>query len=119
MSAKSLKVHIVGGGISGLVAAQVLEKHGLIPVIIEATDRVGGRLKTDIINGFQLDRGFQVLLSSYSAAKKYLDYKALELQKLRAGSCIFINGKQKFFGDPLRDFTLFFPTLFFWNWQYE
>ena len=112
MSAKSLKVHIVGGGVSGLVAAQVLEKHGAIPIIIEATDRVGGRLKTDIIDGFQLDRGFQVLLSSYSAAKKYLDYKALELQELRAGSCIFINGKQKFFGDPLRDFTLFFPTLF-------
>ena len=112
MDAKSLKVHIVGGGVSGLVAAQVLEKHGLIPIIIEATDRVGGRLKTDIIDGFQLDRGFQVLLSSYSAAKKYLDYKELKLQKLKAGSCIFINGKQTFFGDPLRDFTLFFPTLF-------
>ena len=70
MDSQSLKVHIVGGGVSGLVAAQVLEKHGLIPIIIEATDRVGGRLKTDIIEGFQLDRGFQVLLSSYSAAKK-------------------------------------------------
>jgi len=112
MKRNSIKVHIIGGGISGLVAAQVLENHGISPVIIEANDRVGGRLKTDIIKGFQLDRGFQVLLSSYSATKKYLDYKSLNLQRLKAGSCVFVNGKQFFFGDPLRDFSLFLPTLF-------
>ena len=82
MNKNSIKVHIIGGGISGLVAAQVLENHGLSPVIIDANDRVGGRLKTDVVKGFQLDRGFQVLLSSYSAAKKYLDYESLNLQKL-------------------------------------
>lgn len=108
----SIKVHIIGGGVSGLVAAQVLENHGLSPVIIDANDRVGGRLKTDVIKGFQLDRGFQVLLSSYSAAKKYLDYESLNLQKLKAGSCVFTGGKQYFFGDPLRDVSLFIPTLF-------
>ena len=105
-------MHIIGGGISGLVAAQVLENHGLSPVIIDANDRVGGRLKTDVVKGFQLDRGFQVLLSSYSAAKKYLDYESLNLQKLKAGSCVFVGGKQWFFGDPLRDMSLFMPTLF-------
>jgi protoporphyrinogen oxidase len=112
MNTNSIKVHIIGGGISGLVAAQVLESHGLSPVIIDAESRVGGRLKTDIVKGHQLDRGFQVLLSSYSAAKKYLDYKSLNLQKLKAGSCVFANGKQYFFGDPLRDLSLFIPTLF-------
>ena len=112
MKRNSIKVHIIGGGISGLVAAQVLENHGLSPVIIDANDRVGGRLKTDTVKGFQLDRGFQVLLSSYSAAKKYLDYKSLNLQKLKAGSCVFAGGKQYFFGDPLRDVSLFIPTLF-------
>ena len=112
MNTNSIKVHIIGGGISGLVAAQVLENHGLSPVIIDANDRVGGRLKTDAVKGFQLDRGFQVLLSSYSAAKKYLDYKSLNLQKLKAGSCVFASGKQYFFGDPLRDLSLFIPTLF-------
>ena len=112
MNKNSIKVHIIGGGISGLVAAQVLENHGLSPVIIDASDRVGGRLKTDVVKGFQLDRGFQVLLSSYSAAKKYLDYESLNLQKLKAGSCVFAGGKQWFFGDPLRDMSLFMPTLF-------
>ena len=43
-----IKVHIVGGGISGLIAANVLEKNGLSPVILEARDRVGGRLKTEL-----------------------------------------------------------------------
>ena len=112
MNRNSIKVHIIGGGISGLVAAQVLENHGISPVIIDADDRVGGRVKTDIVKGFQLDRGFQVLLSSYSAAKKYLDYKSLDLQPLKAGSCVFVGGKQCFFGDPLRDLSLFIPTLF-------
>ena len=51
MNTNSIKVHIIGGGISGLVAAQVLENHGLSPVIIDANDRVGGRLKTDIVKG--------------------------------------------------------------------
>jgi len=112
MNTNSIKVHIIGGGISGLVAAQVLESHGLSPVIIDANDRVGGRLRTDAVKGHQLDCGFQVLLSSYSAAKKYLDYKSLNLQKLQAGSCVFADGKQCFFGDPLRDLSLFIPTLF-------
>ena len=49
MNTNSIKVHIIGGGISGLVAAQVLESHGLSPVIIDANDRVGGRLKTDAV----------------------------------------------------------------------
>ena len=112
MNTNSIKVHIIGGGISGLVAAQVLENSGFSPVILDAESRVGGRLKTDIVKGHQLDRGFQVLLSSYSAAKKYLDYKSLNLQKLQAGSCVFADGKQYFFGDPLRDLSLFIPTLF-------
>ena len=101
MEKKLNQVYIIGAGISGLIAAHVLEKHGLRPVIIESSDRVGGRLKTDLIKSFQLDHGFQVLLSKYSAAQKYLDYKTLNLQKLKAGACIFIGGKKVFFGDPL------------------
>ena len=112
MNTNSIKVHIVGGGVSGLIAANVLEKHGLSPVILEASDRVGGRLKTDIVNGYQLDQGFQVLLSNYKAAQQYLDFNKLNLQKLKSGACILVNGKQIKFGDPLRDPALLLPTLF-------
>ena len=112
MNINNIKVHIVGGGISGLIAANVLEKNGLSPIILEASDRVGGRLKTDIVNGYQLDNGFQVLLSNYRAAQKYLDYNKLNLQKLKAGAYILVNGKQIKFGDPIRDLSLLLPTIF-------
>ena len=112
MDRKDFKIYIVGAGVSGLVAAQVLENQGYQPVILEASDRAGGRVKTDIKKGFQLDHGFQVLLSSYPAAQKYLDFKALKLQKLKPGAVIFKKGKQQIIGDPLRDISVLFSTLF-------
>ena len=112
MDRKDFKIYIVGAGVSGLVAAQVLENKGYHPIILEASDRAGGRVKTDIKKGFQLDHGFQVLLSSYPAAQKYLDFKALKLQKLKPGAVIFKKGKQQIIGDPLRDISVLFYTLF-------
>ena len=112
MGKKDFKIYIVGAGVSGLVAAQVLENQGYQTVILEASDRAGGRVKTDIKKGFQLDHGFQVLLSSYPAAQKYLDFKALKLQKLKPGAVIFKKGKQQIIGDPLRDISVLFSTLF-------
>jgi protoporphyrinogen oxidase len=111
MNKKEYKIHIIGAGISGLIAARVLEDNGFSPVVIEATDRAGGRVKTDILNGFQLDHGFQVLLTSYPAAQQYLNFKSLDLQKFLPGASIFKNNKQKIIGDPLRDLSLLFPTL--------
>ncbi len=111
MSNSNYKIHIVGAGISGLIAATVFEKNGYSSVIIEATDCIGGRVKTDIVNGYQLDHGFQVLLTAYPAVQKYLDTQALDLQRFKPGAVIFKNGKQITLGDPLRDTTLLFPTL--------
>ncbi|MGO4818331.1 FAD-dependent oxidoreductase [Flavobacterium sp. W22_SRS_FP1] len=105
------KITIIGAGISGLITAIELEKLGFNPTIIEASDRVGGRVKTDIVDGLQLDHGFQVLLEAYPQAKKYLNYKTLELQKLIPGAVIYKNGKTTLIGDPLRDFSLLLPTL--------
>lgn len=111
MDKKAYNIHIIGAGLSGLIAAQVLEQKGYHPTIIEATDRVGGRVKTDLIEGYQLDHGFQVLLTEYPMAKKYLDYKALELQKFYSGAVLFNDGKQKTIGDPLRNPSLLLKTL--------
>ena len=111
MDKKDYKIHIIGAGLSGLIAARVLENHGYYPVAIEATDRVGGRVKTDIIDGYQLDHGFQVLLTAYPAVQKYLDYEALDLQPFLPGASIFKANKQKIIGDPLRNLPLLFPTL--------
>ena len=63
------KIIIIGGGISGLVAAKVLESSGYAPIIIEASDNVGGRVKTSMLKGYSLDHGFQVLLTAYPQVK--------------------------------------------------
>ena len=112
MNKKECKIHIIGGGVSGLIAARVLEKKGFNPIILEASERVGGRIKTDIIKGYQLDHGFQVLLTAYPAVKKYLDYDALELQFFLPGASIFKAHTQSIIGDPLRDISLLISTLF-------
>lgn len=109
---KNKKITIIGAGLSGLVAAKVLEEHGYSPLIIEASDRSGGRVKTDMIEGFALDRGFQVLLTAYPSAQKHLNFKKLNLQFLKPGAVILSNKKQKVLGDPSRDFSLLMPTLF-------
>ncbi|MDC1324727.1 FAD-dependent oxidoreductase [Flavobacteriaceae bacterium] len=111
MNKKNYKIHIIGAGVSGLIAARVLENYGYHPVVIEATDRVGGRVKTDVIDCYQLDHGFQVLLTAYPAVKKHLDYEALDLQKILPGASIFKSSGQKTIGDPLRNISLLVSTL--------
>ena len=111
MEKSAYKIHIIGAGISGLIAAQILENYGYKPTIIEASSTVGGRVKSDIFKGYTLDHGFQVLLTSYPAAKKYLDYDALELQPFLPGATIFKNEKLQTIGDPLRSLSLLIPTL--------
>ena len=111
MKTSEYKIHIIGAGVSGLIAAKVLEDNGFQPVIVEATDRVGGRVKTDVVDGYQLDHGFQVLLTAYPAAKKYLDFESLDLQKFLPGASVFKNGRQVILGDPLREVSLLYATL--------
>lgn len=112
MKKSDYKIHIIGAGISGLIAAKVLEEHGYHPTILEASNSVGGRVKSDVFEGFTLDHGFQVLLTSYPAAKKYLDFKALDLQVLLPGATIFKEGTSQTIGDPLRNISLLLPTIF-------
>jgi protoporphyrinogen oxidase len=97
------KIYIVGAGLSGLIAALELEKAGLSPVILEASDRIGGRMKTDIIDGYRLDHGFQVLNTAYPEAKRYLDFQALQLKNFDPGAIIFEGKDSYILTDPLRN----------------
>ena len=105
-------IAIIGAGVSGLTAALHLESLGYKATIYEASSSVGGRVKSDVLEGYILDHGFQVLLSNYPVAQKYLDYSALELIPFDSGSYIFKGQKQHSIGDPLRDISFLTPTLF-------
>ena len=103
---------IIGGGIAGLTAAYYLQESRIPYTLLEATERVGGRMKTDEVEGYYLDHGFQVFLTQYPEAKKVLDYEALDLHFFRPGAVILKKGGQKsWIGDPFRDFKSLFPTL--------
>jgi hypothetical protein len=106
------KICIVGAGLSGLSAALTLEKAGYSPVIFEATAKAGGRIKTDILHGYQLDHGFQVLLDAYPEALEYFDYKELELQKILPGAILFHKGRSVTIGDPSRYPGFLLSTIF-------
>ena len=61
---KDPDVLIVGAGLAGLACAQCLEDEGVACRILEASDGAGGRVRTDVVDGFRLDRGFQVFLEA-------------------------------------------------------
>jgi phytoene dehydrogenase-like protein len=95
-------VVIVGAGLAGLSASRYLTAAGFDVHVLEASDGVGGRVRTDHVDGFTLDRGFQILLTAYPELKKQFDVDALNLQPFDPGALVWIKGKGKVFSDPLR-----------------
>ena len=95
-------VVIVGAGLAGLSAAREIQRHGHSVIVLESSDAVGGRVRTDIVDGFQLDRGFQVMLTAYPELQTQVDMRALDLRPFYPGALVWRNGKGHAVSDPFR-----------------
>lgn len=104
-------VAVIGAGLAGLTCARDLVAHGRSVVVFDTNDAVGGRVRSDQVDGFILDRGFQVLLTGYPAAQRRFDYDALDLQAFAPGVRIHVNGDVHRIGDPFREPLAAFATL--------
>ncbi len=81
----------------------MLQHSGLDVQLFEAADAPGGRVRTDVVDGFRLDRGFQVLLTAYPETQRALNYRALKLRRFRPGALVYHGGTMHRFADPLRE----------------
>jgi len=95
-------VIVIGAGVSGLVCALEATRLGFSPLVLEASDDVGGRVRTDVVDGFRLDRGFQVLLTAYPEARRWLSYEGLALRAFEPGAIVHQHGKFDRISDPIR-----------------
>ena len=100
-------VVIVGGGLAGLGAARHLVAAGRTVIVLEASDAVGGRVRTDLVDGFRLDRGFQVFNTSYPEANAALDLTNLDLWYFVKGALVRFGGQDRRVADPIRDWRHF------------
>jgi phytoene dehydrogenase-like protein len=91
---------VIGAGLAGLACARRLHERDLSVTVVEASDRVGGRVRTETVDGFRLDRGFQVLLTAYPETQRELDYDALDLHAFRDGALVRYNGRFHRITDP-------------------
>jgi phytoene dehydrogenase-like protein len=98
----SADVLIIGAGLAGLCCARHLSEAGISFQILEASDGIGGRVRTDQVEGFLLDRGFQVLLTAYPEARRVLDYSRLDLRPFSPGAYAWFAGRMNQLIDPWR-----------------
>lgn len=95
-------VAIVGAGLAGLAAARTLTDAGVDVHVVEASDAVGGRVRTDEVDGFLLDRGFQVMLTAYPELARQFDVPALDLRTFDPGALVWTKGRGHTVSDPFR-----------------
>ena len=100
---EEVDVVVVGAGLAGLGAAKALVDSGLRSVLVlESADAVGGRVRTDVVDGFLLDRGFQIFLSSFPELRSTLDFPSLGLRPFYSGALVYHGGDFHRVADPLR-----------------
>ncbi|XP_059653360.1 polyamine oxidase 2 [Cornus florida] len=104
-------VIVIGAGLAGLAAATKLSSESINFLLLEASDGVGGRVRTDAVDGFLLDRGFQIFITAYPEAQKLLDYETLDLRRFYSGARVYYDGKFHTVADPLRHFSDSLQTL--------
>ncbi|NNE12574.1 MAG: FAD-dependent oxidoreductase [Ilumatobacter sp.] len=95
-------VVVVGAGLAGLACATTLHEAGRAVTVLEAGDGVGGRVRTDHVDGYLLDRGFQVMLTAYPEAHRQLDMEALDFRPFDPGALIWFDGSSSIIADPFR-----------------
>lgn len=97
------EVVVIGAGLAGLMCATVLQRSGVDVQVLEAADEVGGRIRTDVVDGFLMDRGFQVLNPAYPAVQQHIDVAALGLQMFGSGAGVRHDDRFAVLADPLRE----------------
>lgn len=102
---------VIGAGLAGLACAIKLEAQGFNVCLLEASGGVGGRVASDELDGFILDRGFQVFLTAYPEAAKMLDYKSLDLRPFFSGALIYENGRFQRLADPFKQPASLLPMM--------
>jgi protoporphyrinogen oxidase len=106
-------VIIIGAGVAGLTCAKYLHEKNIPFTILESTGAIGGRVQTDRIGGFLLDRGFQILLTAYPEAQSLLDYDGLNLKKFQSGAMIRMADESvSTMANPFKEPSAMFSTLF-------
>ena len=108
--ATDLDVIVVGAGLAGLSCARHLQRAGRKVVVLEASDGVGGRVRTDIVDGFRLDRGFQVLLTAYPEIQTEVDLVKLQMRYFEPGALVRGEEKNHILSDPFRAPAHLVPT---------
>ncbi|NBO26150.1 MAG: FAD-dependent oxidoreductase [Actinobacteria bacterium] len=96
-------VVVIGAGVAGLAAARRLSIAGREVCLIDASDDIGGRIRTDHVDGLLLDRGFQLYNPSYSEGINVLDLKALDVKSFSPGVIVSIDGRNYKMADPKRE----------------